>query len=166
MTLQVVEKGDHYVPEVCASVQKVMQSWGQRCDGGKVDGLTGANKHVLAWQSKVGYLPWMVPKTSDVLENLGKKGERNVLVVPIAFTSDHIETLFEIGIEYKEDAEKAGVKNFKYTEGLNGSERFIESLAGIVKDHLDSGQLHSPQYRQKCVGCVKPNCRKVMNPAC
>merc|ERR1711965_229524 len=97
------------------------------------------NKHVMAWQSKVGFLPWMSPSTSTVIEKLGSRGVRNVVVVPIAFTSDHIETLFEIGIELAEDAEKVGISNFKCTEGLNGSKVFIQALADITKAHLDEG---------------------------
>ena len=107
----------------------------------------------------------MVPSTADVLDNLGKKGTKHVLVVPIAFTSDHIETLFEIGMEYKEDAEAAGISNFKYTEGLNGSSTFIQAQADIVAAHLEDGELCSPQYKMKCVTCEKPQCRRIINPA-
>jgi ferrochelatase len=97
--MKVVEKGDHYVPEVAATVHAVMERWAEKAKA--TDGLVH-NKHILAWQSKVGYLPWMSPSTSTAIEACGKRGEKNVLVVPIAFTSDHIETLFEIGIEYAE----------------------------------------------------------------
>ena len=55
----------------------------------------------------------MLHHCSQVLENLGKKGEKNVLVVPIAFTTDHIETLHEIDVEFKEVAEQAGITNFR-----------------------------------------------------
>ena len=163
--MKVVAKGDHYVPEVAATVRAVMERWEQRCEDSSIAGLTQANKYVLAWQSKVGFLPWMTPSTAEVLESLGKKGHTHVLVCPIAFTSDHIETLFEIGIEYKEDAEKEGITNFAYTEGLNGLPRFIEAQADIVAKHLDDERNCSTQYRMKCLKCTKPFCRKVMNPA-
>ena len=107
----------------------------------------------------------MVPSTSDVIQSLGKKGTKHLLVVPIAFTSDHIETLFEIGLEYAEEAEEVGITNFKFTEGLNGSEKFAHALADIVDDHLESKRLHSTQYKMKCVECQKPFCRQILNPA-
>ena len=99
------------------------------------------------------------------MRGAGKKGYRNVLVVPVAFTSDHIETLFEVGIELAEDAEKVGITAFKCTEGLNGSEIFIQALADIAKTHLDEGHNFSPQYKMKCLTCVKPHCRQLINPA-
>uniref|UniRef100_A0A7S2W492 Ferrochelatase n=1 Tax=Mucochytrium quahogii TaxID=96639 RepID=A0A7S2W492_9STRA len=163
--MKVVAKGDHYTHEVSASVNAIMDAFEK--DFVKKDAIPGVektNKFVLAWQSKVGYMPWMVPSTHDVLENLGKKGHKSVLVVPVAFTSDHIETLYEIGMEYAEDAQKAGIANFKYTEGLNGSETFITALADIVCEHLDNGENHSPQYKMKCMTCTKPMCRQLMNP--
>lgn len=52
--------------------------------------------YVLSWQSKVGFLPWMGPSTSTVLKGLAAQGHTRVLLVPVAFTSDHVETLFEI----------------------------------------------------------------------
>lgn len=123
-----------FFAEVAATVKAVMEKWTETVvEDRDIPGLNLVNKHILAWQSKVGYLPWMVPSTADVLDNLGKKGTKHVLVVPIAFTSDHIETLFEIGMEYKEDAEAVGITDFKYTEGLNGSKMFIQAQADIVK---------------------------------
>ena len=150
--MKVVERGDHYVPEVAATVKNVMERWSRN------------NKYILGWQSKVGYVPWMVPSTESIIKNLGKRGVRRVLVVPIAFTSDHIETLFEIGHEYAELAEEVGIKEFRFTEGMNGSETFISALADIVHDHLESKKNCSSQYKMKCVTCVKPLCRKILNP--
>lgn len=154
--MKVVEKGDVYVNEVSATCKAVMQRWEQ---------LGNENKHMVAWQSKVGFLPWMVPSTESAIKNLGKKGVKNLLVVPVAFTTDHIETLYEIGIEYAEEAEEAGISNFKYTEGLNGSEVFADALADIVSDHLDKERNFSCQYKQKCLTCTKPLCRQIINPA-
>jgi len=154
--MKVVEKGDVYVNEVSASCKAIMQRWQE---------LGHSNTHMLAWQSKVGFLPWMVPSTSAAIEALGKKGHKHVLVVPLAFTTDHIETLFEIGIEYAEEAEEHGIKHFKYTEGLNGSEIFADAMSNLVATHLDEEKNFSVQYTQKCLGCEKPMCRKIINPA-
>jgi len=164
--MKVVEKGDHYTGEVAASVRAIMQLFEEEfVKTRRIPGLKETNKNVLAWQSKVGFLPWMVPDTASVIKNLGKRGHKSVLVVPVAFTSDHIETLFEIGMEYAEDAEKAGIADFKHTEGLNGSSTFCEALADIVSEHLDTKRNFSSQYKMKCFSCIKPMCRQIMNPA-
>mmetsp|Transcript_19809 Transcript_19809/g.29617 ORF Transcript_19809/g.29617 Transcript_19809/m.29617 type:complete len:380 (-) Transcript_19809:37-1176(-) len=154
--MKVVEKGDVYVNEISATCKAIMEKW---------ENLGNKNRHVVAWQSKVGYMPWMVPSTENVLKSLGKKGTKHVLVVPIAFTTDHIETLFEIGREYAEEAEEAGIKHFKFTEGLNGSPIFIDALVDIMTKHLDENKNHSIQYKQKCLNCAKPMCRQIINPA-
>lgn len=162
--MKVVEKGDHYVPEVAATVKAVVEKLTaqvQQADGPDAT----VPRHILAWQSKVGFLPWMVPSTSKVIEGLGKRNQRHVLVVPVAFTSDHIETIYEIGMEYAEEAEEVGITHFKWTEGLNGSEVFINAQADLVADHLRSGESHSAQYKMKCIGCTKPFCRQLINPA-
>lgn len=160
-----VERGDQYVPEVAATVGAVMEKWRAQQDESTDGTEPNTNKHILGWQSKVGYVPWMVPSTASVIEELGKRGTKYMLIVPIAFTSDHIETLFEIGHEYAEDAEKLGVKEFKFTEGLNGSETFHHALADVVDKHLKAKVNHSAQYKMKCLTCEKPLCRKVINPA-
>lgn len=164
--MKVVEKGDHYTPEVSSSVQAIMKQFEtDYVKSGKIPGLTTTSSHILSWQSKVGYLPWMVPNTANVLKSLGDAGHKTVVVVPVAFTSDHIETLFEIGIEYAEDAKKAGISNFSYIRGLNESATFISAMADIVKDHLNRKENYSSQYKMKCLSCEKPLCRSLVNPA-
>lgn len=163
--MKVVEKGDHYVGEVAATVHAVMQKYAETVKNGEIDGLSETNRHVLCWQSKVGFLPWMVPSTGEALKSIGKRGYKHVLVVPVAFTSDHIETLYEIGEEYAEEAEEHGIETFKYTDGLNGLDTFTGALAEIVGEHLDSGRNYSSQYKMKCLTCTKPLCRSIVNPA-
>lgn len=159
--MKVVQKGDPYTSEVAATVKAVMDMLQQRFrkDERQVP------KHVLAWQSKVGFLPWMTPATSDVIEQLGKSGYKSMLCVPVAFTSDHIETLFEIDIEYRELAEASGIEKFDMTEGLNGSKTFIRGLAEIATEHLEHETNYSPQYKMKCLGCDKPQCRGIVAAA-
>ena len=152
LPMKVVNKGDQYPQEVAATVQSVVEAMG------------GPN-YVLAWQSKVGFLPWLGPSTSDVIKGLGRQGHQNVLAVPIAFTSDHIETLYEIDIEYAEEAEEAGIAAFKRAPALNDEDLLSTAQAEIVSSHLASGQVCTPQYRLNCAGCVNPTCRTVLNPA-
>ncbi|KAG3102699.1 Ferrochelatase [Phytophthora idaei] len=150
--MKTVYKGDSYVNEIAATAERVMKQ------------LAGKNPHILSWQSKVGYLPWMGPSTSDVIERYGKQGHKHVMAVPIAFTSDHIETLYEIDIEYGEEAEAAGITGFKRCPSLNDEPLLFKAQADIVKEHLDSNELHSSAYPLNCAGCTNPMCRSIVNP--
>ncbi|KAJ3364581.1 hypothetical protein GGF31_008969 [Allomyces arbusculus] len=148
LPMTVIERGDPYVHEVAATVQAVM------------DKLGHTHPYRLAWQSKVGPRAWMGPQTADVLEALGKKGHKNVLLVPIAFTSDHIETLFELDIEYGTEArEKWGLTGLKRAESLNDSPIFIEAMADVVKAHLARNVAASPLLQLQCPMCTKESCR-------
>ena len=153
LPLRTVFKGDQYSHEVAASVMSVMTN------------LNFSHRYTLCWQSQVGPSAWLAPKTSDILEALGKKGTKSVLVVPIAFTSDHIETLSEIDNDFREVAIKAGVTNFRRSPSLNDDPAIIQAMSTIVKEHLDSGHVHSRQYGFRCPSCVNPECRNVLNPA-
>eukprot|EP00658_Telonema_sp_P-2_P030258 TRINITY_DN22883_c0_g1_i5.p1 TRINITY_DN22883_c0_g1~~TRINITY_DN22883_c0_g1_i5.p1 ORF type:complete len:191 (-),score=40.44 TRINITY_DN22883_c0_g1_i5:412-984(-) len=148
----VYKRQDQYAWEVAATVRSVMSA------------MDFSNRYMLAWQSKVGFLPWLSPSTSDTIKGFGSQGHKYVLTVPIAFTSDHIETLFEIDIEYAEEAEEAGIEIFRRAPSLNGSELFQEALADIVHGHLKSNEVCTPQYRLNCQGCTNPTCRHIMNP--
>ncbi|KAI9189741.1 ferrochelatase hem15 [Blastocladiella emersonii ATCC 22665] len=148
LPMTVVERGDPYVHEVAATVNAVMAELGN------------SNPYRLSWQSKVGPRAWMGPQTSDVLESLGKKKLDNVLLVPIAFTSDHIETLFELDLEYLEEAKsKWGMQGVRRVESLNDSPLFIEAMADLVHNHLKDGRKTSPQLGLQCPMCTKVSCR-------
>ncbi|MCS7054626.1 MAG: ferrochelatase [Thermoflexales bacterium] len=153
LPLSVVERGDAYPQEVAATVQAVMECLGF------------SNEFLLAYQSDIKPFRWLVPSTEQVIRNLGARKRKNVLVVPIAFTSDHIETLHEIDIEYAELAREVGIANFKRAPALNDDPLFIRALAEIAAEHLRSGQLHSSQYKLRCPGCENALCRSLLNPA-
>lgn len=121
--------------------------------------------HILSWQSKVGFLPWMGPPTGQVLKGLGRQGHKHVLVVPVAFTSDHVETLFEIDKEYAEDAAAAGITHFARAPSLNDEPLLSTAQAAIVAEHLAAGEPASPQYALNCAGCTNPACRTILSPA-
>lgn len=96
----------------------------------------------VSFQSKSGPVKWLEPSTEDMIIELSKKGIKNILVVPISFVSDHIETLFEIDILYKELANKYGIKLIR-TESLNTNINFIKALQDIVyKNAKDAGWLN------------------------
>jgi len=152
-----VDKGDAYPQECAATVQRVV-------DELRLRGYN--NKYVLAFQSQVGPRPWLGPKTPDVITGLAKKGFKHQIIIPIAFTSDHIETLFEIDIEFKEIADQNKVETFIRAESLNDSETFTTALAETVAAHLKEKELHSPNYKLNCAGCINPGlCRSLWNPA-
>lgn len=136
--------GDPYPAEVAATVYAVMQR------------LKFSNPYRLVWQSQVGPSAWLGAQTSDTVSNYIAKGQTNLILIPVAFTSDHIETLFEL------DEEVIGgsghVDTIKRTESLNGSPVFIQALADIAKEHLDGRVACSKQMRLRCPGCKSERC--------
>jgi ferrochelatase len=85
----------------------------------------------LSYQSRSGPVKWLEPSTDATIEELAKRGVRNLLVVPISFVSDHIETLYEIDILYKTLALERGIR-LQRAESLNTSPLFISALKDIV----------------------------------
>lgn len=90
-----------------------------------------------AFQSKVGPVKWLAPSTPDKLEELAEEGHKDVLVVPVAFVTDHIETSFELDIEVREEAEEFGIEHYEVTSGLNSHPLFIEALMEATVAQLD-----------------------------
>ncbi|KAI5091516.1 ferrochelatase, mitochondrial isoform X1, partial [Silurus meridionalis] len=149
LPISVVNRGDPYPQEVGATVQRVMEK------------LDFCNPYRLVWQSKVGPMPWLGPQTDDVIKGLCKRGKKNLLLVPIAFTSDHIETLYELDIEYSQIlAEECGVENIRRSESLNGNPMFFKALADLVHTHLKSNESCSRQLNLRCPLCMNPTCGK------
>ncbi|KAL7269859.1 ferrochelatase hem15 [Rhizina undulata] len=143
LPMSVVNRGDSYPAEVAATVYAVMQR------------LNFSNPYRLVWQSKVGPSPWLGAQTSQTVEEYVKKGQKDLLLIPIAFTSDHIETLHELDLEIITEMKEPGIKR---AESLNGDPLFIEALADIVKTHLESGLRASKQLALRCPMCVNQKC--------
>lgn len=122
----VEEAGDPYQREIEASVALIMQTLGR------------SNPHTLAYQSRVGPVAWLQPYTEDAIIALAAQGVKNLLVVPISFVSEHIETLQEIDMEYREVAESAGIHNFHRVPALNIHPVFIKALADMVVEALNA----------------------------
>ncbi|CCD27458.1 ferrochelatase HEM15 NDAI_0K02670 [Naumovozyma dairenensis CBS 421] len=130
LPMDVVNTGDSYPAEVAATVYKVMQN------------LNFSNPYRLTWQSQVGPKPWLGAQTAAITKFLAPKVDGLVLV-PIAFTSDHIETLHEVDLGII--AESPYKDKIKRCDSLNGQKLFINGLASLVKDHLQTGELYSKQ---------------------
>ena len=147
LPLSVIDRGDAYPAEVAATVDRVMAASGLQ------------NPHLLSYQSEVGPVRWLGPSTETVIHQLAARGQQNVLVVPIAFTSDHIETLSEIDIEYGELARSLGMMGFRRAPSLNARPDFLDAIAELMHGHLADAVPHSKQYRSRCPGCVNAACR-------
>ncbi|CAR28117.1 hypothetical protein ZYGR_0N06080 [Zygosaccharomyces rouxii] len=130
LPMDVINTGDAYPAEVGATVRKVMHK------------LNLSNPYRLVWQSQVGPKPWLGAQTANIVEFLAPKVD-GLLLVPIAFTSDHIETLFEL------DNEVIGESEFKHKikrcDSLNDNKTFIQGMAELMKNHLHSSDLYSNQ---------------------
>jgi protoporphyrin/coproporphyrin ferrochelatase len=113
-------EGDPYPAEVEASVAAIMAR------------LQWTGPSSLAYQSKLGPVEWLGPATLDVLKDLGGRGQKQVLVVPIAFVTDHVETLYEIDQLFGEAAKAAGIAHFRRTRGLNDRPTFLRALADLA----------------------------------
>jgi ferrochelatase len=149
LPLSVIDRGDSYPAEVAASVSRVIEASDVR------------NPYLLCYQSDVGPVKWLGASTESVIRQLAAKGRKNVLVVPIAFTSDHIETLSEIDIEYAHLATSLGMTGFRRAPSMNARPDFLDALADVIVRHLESDRPYSSQYTTRCAGCVNPDCRQV-----
>lgn len=141
-----LRSGDTYPAEVAATVHSVLTR------------LRFQNPYRLCWQSQVGPSAWLGAQTSDTVLSYVRKGHKDMILIPIAFTSDHIETLYELDQEVIHEAQKEGGTGIKRAESLNGSKVFIEALADIAKSHLASGESCSRQMGIRCQGCKSERC--------
>lgn len=120
----IIAKGDPYQKHIEETVQLLMERGGWQ------------NRHRLCYQSKVGASKWLQPSLHRTIRDLAAERIAEVCVVPIAFVSDHVETLGEIDHEAREEAAALGIKQFEMTSGLNDSPTFIAALADLVENAL------------------------------
>jgi protoporphyrin/coproporphyrin ferrochelatase len=118
--MSVIEQGDPYQQQIEETVQLLMQRGGW------------SNRHRLCYQSKVGASKWLQPSLRQTLHNLAQEKQREVCVVPVAFVSDHVETLGEVDHEAREQAGRLGIQQFEMSAGLNDSPKFIAALGQMV----------------------------------
>ena len=141
-----IKKGDPYQWQVERTVNSIVKNL-------DIEGLDW----VLSYQSRVGPLKWIGPSTDDVIiENslLGK----TIVIVPIAFVSEHSETLVELDIEYKELAEKNGCREYIRVPALGTNTNFINSLCSLIvnksknkfSENLYPPQIQCPKQFSKC----------------
>jgi len=125
LPMSLVEKGDPYPKQIEETVRLV-------CEVGAKQDVGWPKIHLLCYQSRVGPAKWLQPPLTETIERLGHEGVKEMLVVPISFVTEHIETLHEINIEAREEAEKAGVERFRMMPAVGDSPLFIAALRDLV----------------------------------
>ena len=133
-----IKKGDPYQWQVEQSVKKI------------VENLNDENLDwVLSYQSRVGPLKWIGPSTEDTIIENSKIG-KHIVLVPIAFVSEHSETLVELDIEYKEIADANGCKNYTRVPALGINEDFIKAMSELIikkNEYAINENLHPPKIQ-------------------
>ncbi len=144
---KIIDKGDPYVFQIKQSVQEIISEI-------KIANLD----YQICYQSKVGKLKWTTPSLDDELNRVAKD-KIGVIIIPIAFTSDHSETLVELDIEYKKIAEEKTIPFYYRVKALNHNESFMQSLAQICKNvnqeigfcSNDKGERICPKNFKQCI---------------
>lgn len=133
----VEEAGDPYQGEIETCARLIIE---------KLEATLGhSNYFTLAYQSRVGPVEWLKPYTDEALEELGRQGVKDLVVVPISFVSEHIETLEEIDIEYRKLAFELDITNFRRVPALDTNPAFIHGLARLVQHSLDGPEVNLDQ---------------------
>ena len=137
-----IKKGDPYQWQVERTVEEIMSK------------LTNENPdHIISYQSRVGPLKWIGPSTDEMIIKYSKE-KKGIVIVPVAFVSEHSETLVELDIEYKKLAEKNGCSFYKRVPALGIEENFIKGLTELVLQQETKGNFVSsimcPDKYKKC----------------
>ena len=133
-----VARGDPYPDHIRASVRAVIRH------------LDWTGPYHIGWQSRVGPVQWLTPSTPEVMDRIAAAGGQRICLVPISFAAEHIETLHEIDIEYRDHARHAGIPHFARAPALGTEAGFIAALADLVRTAV--AQLD----RYDCVRCLMP----------
>lgn len=122
--ISLVKKGDPYSHQIKETIDAVMKA------------RNYSHEFNICFQSKVGPMKWLEPSTDKMIEKLATENKKHLLVIPISFVSDHVETLYELNIEYRHIAEKSGIENYIVMNGLNDSDIFVHALYELVMNEL------------------------------
>jgi ferrochelatase len=122
-----VDRGDPYVEHVKATLHHVL------------DRLDDPPPAHLAFQSRTGPVEWIGPGTEEVIQRLAAQGHDALVVWPISFVSDHIETTYEVGQLFRDEAENAGIREYHVVPSFNDDPRLASVLADLAVRHLENG---------------------------
>jgi ferrochelatase len=114
-----IDGGDPYREETARTVAAVMRAF---------PGLP----HGISYQSKVGPTAWLPPDTVSEVTRLAREGVRTLVVVPVSFVSEHIETLHELDVRLASHARQAGIQSFLRAPALNDAPLFISALKDLA----------------------------------
>lgn len=117
----------------------------------------------LSYQSRVGPVKWLEPSTEATLQRLGAEGVKSVVVVPIAFVSEHIETLHELDIQLRDTAVEAGVTHYVRSPTVSVHPAFIDALCEVTEASLRLGPL--AQAVGCCGACPNGRCVRALPKA-
>jgi len=120
----IAKQGDPYPEQIDTTIACVMKA------------RTFSHEYHLCFQSKVGPAKWLKPSTDEMIKELAERGKKQLLVIPISFVSDHIETLFELDIEYRMIADEVNIENYIVMKGLNDSKTFVGALKELAVQAL------------------------------
>jgi protoporphyrin/coproporphyrin ferrochelatase len=130
LPMSLIEKGDPYPKQIAETVRLV-------CETGAKAYAGWPKAHLLCYQSRVGPSKWLEPPFLETMERLGREGVKEMLVVPISFVTEHIETLHEINIDGRIDAKKYGIERFRMMPAVGDSRPFIAALQDLVLKALE-----------------------------
>jgi ferrochelatase len=121
-----IRKGDPYKLHVEETVRGIVElgKW--------------KSPHTLCYQSKAGPFEWLKPSLIETVERLTHEGHKNLLIIPVSFVTDHIETLHEINIEVRNHAMMHGVRQFELMQALNDHPKFIKCLSELIQSQLST----------------------------
>jgi len=139
LPMSLVEKGDPYPKQIAETVRLV-------CENGAKQYPGWPKTHSLCYQSRVGPSKWLEPPFLGTMERLGHEGVKEMLVSPISFVTEHIETLHEINIDGRIDAKKWGIERFRMMPAVGDSPPFIAALQDVVLQSLGISK-HEEQLR-------------------
>jgi ferrochelatase len=141
---RVIEKGDPYQWQVERTAAALVDALGIK----ELDSI-------VCYQSRVGPLKWLEPSTAAEIERAGREG-KGVVVAPIAFVSEHSETLVELDIEYAKLAKANGVRDYRRARTAGTDAAFIAGLAGLVRKAMAVDGTTSGDGMRSC----PPSCKR------
>jgi len=125
LPMSLVKRGDPYPKQIEETVRLA-------CELGAKQYRGWPRTHLICYQSRVGPTKWLQPPLTGTIERLGHEGVKEMLVVPVSFVTEHIETLHEINIEAREEAKNAGIEMFRMMPAVGDSPLFIAALKDLV----------------------------------
>ncbi len=126
-----VEKGDPYLKQIQTSYQRVTD---------KIKKEYPEIKTSLSFQSKVGPVEWLKPYTEEKIKEIAKQNPKHLIIVPFGFVSDHLETIYEIDVYYKNISKESGIPNFYRIKTPNDNPTFVEGISKIIEKRVKSNE--------------------------